>query len=340
MDRENKKIKKFLKYAIIFIIILGLLLTFSNLKKFKQQLLTMNITNFSLTIACTFIVYILEGIFIFFSLKVFNEKIPLFISLKYSLIINSFGYLVSLGGLTPFATQIYILDHHNITIKKATLTRVLQVIFFNFLFDILLIAGFVYILIYHKTQEFNLAVVIAPVSFFFLLITCFYCAIFWKSFRLVSTKIFFTVLNTILRLFSKKVKLDPSWALNLFDDFNEGFMSLIIMPHYLITIIGITIVDWIFWLSVMYFSFLTVNYPIKIGFMFIGFSIGQIIGILSMLPGGVGTLEGSMSLVYVALGVPMETALGAVILYRICFYIIPFFLSLPFYFSLKHKKEK
>jgi len=47
-----------------------------------------------------------------------------------------------------------------------------------------------------------------------------------------------------------------------------------------------------------------------------------------------------MALVYNAFGVPLETALGAVLLYRVNFYIIPFLASLPLYFVLKRKLKE
>jgi uncharacterized membrane protein YbhN (UPF0104 family) len=70
----------------------------------------------------------------------------------------------------------------------------------------------------------------------------------------------------------------------------------------------------------------------------VGFTIGQMMGIISMIPGGLGVLEGSMVLTYTALHVPLETVLSAILIYRVSFNIVPFFLSMPFYFGLKHRK--
>jgi uncharacterized membrane protein YbhN (UPF0104 family) len=56
-----------------------------------------------------------------------------------------------------------------------------------------------------------------------------------------------------------------------------------------------------------------------------------------MVPGGAGTMEGSMAMTYRALGVPLETSLAAVLIFRTLFYILPFFFCLPFYFTLKRR---
>ncbi|UCB47034.1 MAG: flippase-like domain-containing protein [Spirochaetota bacterium] len=330
-------IRKALKYATIFIIILGILFTFANLRKLKQHFLNLDLAFLLLAIACTLIVYILEGFFTKLSLVIFDEKLPLLDSMKYSFIINSFGYILSLGGLTHFATQIYVLDHHNITPKKATLSRVLYLMFFNILFDLLIIAGFIALLLHKEKENLHLTLVIIVLTFFFILIISFYLAIFWKTFQDAASKVFTSLINMVLRLFTKKLRIEKDWARNFLKDFNDGFFKLIKRPGYFISMLIVTIIDWSFWLGVMYFCFLSVNYTIKLGFLIIGFSIGQIVGVLSMLPGGVGTLEGSMALVFTALGVPLERALGAIILFRITFYIVPFVLSLPFYFGLKKK---
>jgi len=103
----------------------------------------------------------------------------------------------------------------------------------------------------------------------------------------------------------------------------------------------ITLTIWAFWVSVMYMSFLCVNAHIDIGTLVIGFSTGQIVGVLSMIPGGIGTLEGSSALAYAALGISFEIGLSALLVYRTSYYIVPFILSMPLYFSMKRRgKEK
>ena len=337
VQHYQRSIRKALKYAIIFIIILGILFTFANLRKLKQHFLNLDTTFLLLAIACTLIVYILEGFFTKLSLLVFDEKLSFLNSLKYSFIINSFGYIISLGGLTHFATQIYVLGHHNISPKKATLSRILYLMFFNILFDLLIIAGFVALLSNKEKENLHLTLVNIVLSLFFMLIISFYLAIFWKKFQDAASKLFTSFTNRVLGLFTKKLRIEKDWVKSFLKDFNEGFFKLIKKPGYFISMLLVTIIDWSFWLGVMYFCFLAVNYTIKLGFLIIGFSIGQIVGVLSMIPGGAGTLEGSMALTFTALGVPLERALGAIILFRIIFYIVPFFLSLPFYFSLKKK---
>ena len=65
-----------------------------------------------------------------------------------------------------------------------------------------------------------------------------------------------------------------------------------------------------------------------------GFAIGVTAGLVSMIPGGLGVQEGSMAGVYHLLGVPLQQAILASILFRVMYYFIPFFLSLPSYWRI------
>jgi uncharacterized protein (TIRG00374 family) len=62
-----------------------------------------------------------------------------------------------------------------------------------------------------------------------------------------------------------------------------------------------------------------------------GYVIGIMAGVVSMVPGGFGIQEGSMAGIYGLLGIGFEQAVLAAILFRILYYLVPYFLILPFY---------
>jgi uncharacterized protein (TIRG00374 family) len=333
----QKKLQKALKYAVGIIIIIGLILAFSTLRKFRQHFLTMNINFFLLSIVFTLIVYVFEAIFTRVSLKVFGENLRFLPSLKYSFIINAFGYLVNLGGLAHFATQIHVLDYHNIPASKSTYSRVIHLIFFNIFFTILLIASFIALVSNKQKGDLYITLILIVISILFLIMGGFFLAIFYLPFQDKASILFVGFLNRIIGIITKKFRIKPTWASDFLKDFNTGFFKLFRNPGYFTSISLLTVIIWIFWLGVMYFTFLAFRYKISIGHLLTGFSIGQLIGVLSMIPGGAGTMEGSMALVFAAVEIPLETALSSIILFRLSFYIVPFFLSLPFYFTLKKK---
>lgn len=65
--------------------------------------------------------------------------------------------------------------------------------------------------------------------------------------------------------------------------------------------------------------------------MLTGLTLGVAVALLSMLPGGLGTQDGSMTGVYVLLGVPLEQAVLAAVLFRLVYYAVPCSASLVVY---------
>ncbi len=335
MKQGGDGFKKALRYTIGLIILIGFLLAFFTFRNFRAHFLTLDITFFLLSVAVTLLIYVFEAVFTRISLLVFDENLPFLPSLRYSLVINAFGYLVSLGGLAHFATQIYVLDYHGIDARKATLSRTLHLIYFNIFFVLFLISGYTSLLFGKRTD--SLLLITVAVSFVLLILSGFFLAIFYTPFQNAVSEILVRFLNRITRLFSRRFRMESSWLKNFLQDLNEGFFRLLKRPRMLLFIILSTAVIWVLWIGVMYLAFCAFGYTIDLRHLVTGFSIGQVIGVISMLPGGAGTMEGSMALVFVSLGTPLETALGSIVLFRLSYYVVPFFISLPFYFSLKRK---
>jgi len=75
----------------------------------------------------------------------------------------------------------------------------------------------------------------------------------------------------------------------------------------------------IYWLgdiTCFFFVFLSFGYQIHWGVLIFGYSIASLLGMLSFIPGGLGVVEGSMTLLYSALGVPATLALMSVLVFR------------------------
>jgi uncharacterized protein (TIRG00374 family) len=89
--------------------------------------------------------------------------------------------------------------------------------------------------------------------------------------------------------------------------------------------------DWVCMVAVLGFCFDALGNPIEPAVLLIGFVVGIAVGLLSMIPGGLGVQEGSMAAVYALLGVPLGQAVLAAILFRVVYYFAPFLVSLGFY---------
>jgi uncharacterized protein (TIRG00374 family) len=102
-------------------------------------------------------------------------------------------------------------------------------------------------------------------------------------------------------------------------------------PTILILLLVLIVADWAFAMATLGFCFDALGSPIGHLVLLTGFSVGIVVGLLSMIPGGIGAQEGSMAAVYAVLGVPLEQAVLAAVLFRVVYYLTPFLLSLAFY---------
>ena len=68
--------------------------------------------------------------------------------------------------------------------------------------------------------------------------------------------------------------------------------------------------------------------------MVTGFAIGIAVGVMSMVPGGIGVQEGSMAGTYHLLGMPLEEAVVLSLLFRVIFQLVPLALSMSLYWRV------
>jgi uncharacterized protein (TIRG00374 family) len=102
----------------------------------------------------------------------------------------------------------------------------------------------------------------------------------------------------------------------------------------LLVLVGLTVADRTCSVAALWFCFDALGDPISLGVLLTGFSMGVTAGVLSMVPGGLGVQEGSMASVYALLGVSLQQAALAAILFRVVYYLIPYLASLGLYWRL------
>jgi hypothetical protein len=102
----------------------------------------------------------------------------------------------------------------------------------------------------------------------------------------------------------------------------------------------LTLADFICSIAAMGIIFKALGTSVTPGVLVTGYVIGIMAGLLSMVPGGFGIQEASMAGIYALLGVPFEVAVLAAILFRVLYYLVPYFCILPFYNRLQHQARQ
>ena len=96
--------------------------------------------------------------------------------------------------------------------------------------------------------------------------------------------------------------------------------------------VGLTILDWIAVLASFWLCLEAVGQSVNAEVLIAGFAVGMNVGVVSLVPGGLGVQEGSQATVLALFGVPFGTALLASVLFRLTYFLIPFLVSLPLYY--------
>ena len=94
-------------------------------------------------------------------------------------------------------------------------------------------------------------------------------------------------------------------------------------PGWVLILILLTIVDWVASVMVLSFCLDAFGPHQAFGVVMTGFVIGITLGLVSMLPGGIGVQESSMTFIFHLLGVSFGQAVLASILFRGIFFFLP-----------------
>lgn len=84
-----------------------------------------------------------------------------------------------------------------------------------------------------------------------------------------------------------------------------------------------TIADFLVRAAVLGSAFAAVGHPLPASIVLTGFLIGIAAGAASLIPGGLGALEGTMGAVFVWMDVPLPVVAAAIVVFRFCFYVAP-----------------
>lgn len=133
---------------------------------------------------------------------------------------------------------------------------------------------------------------------------------------------------------------DISESLRRFEGtLSQGLAGLRRRPQALAWPVALVLADRIGRVAVVWFCFQALGIDVGLAVVVTGFSVGVAAGVMSMVPGGIVAQEGSMAGTYHLLGMPLEEAVLASVLFRVVFYMVPFAVSLVFYRRLLRAKE-
>lgn len=128
-----------------------------------------------------------------------------------------------------------------------------------------------------------------------------------------------TVMNfTVTVMRSVETRLAKSWNLtNKIIQLKEDISRISPSPTMLAKGFAWGLLNWVFDASVLVCAYLATGSPIPFEGLLLAYSAGQLAANFPITPGGLGVVEGSISIALVAFGGNQQAAIAAVILYRV-----------------------
>lgn len=252
--------------------------------------------------------------------------------LRITFVSNVINYIVATGGLSGFALRMYFFRQSDIPVGRAVTISFVQGLITNLTLLIFLVMGFVFLVTH---ESLGTAALLSAAVLLALFVIATALALLLLVHHGVRRRVLYWGLeasHALGRRFlphhrtPRRIRL---WRLQV--NIERGFAFMLANWRRMILPVVYIVLDWVVTLGVLWASFWCVNEVVPFPLVTVGFAIGILFSMVSLAPGGLGIMEGSMTTVFVALGVPLEKTVVAVLIFRLAYYAVPFLVSVAFF---------
>lgn len=250
---------------------------------------------------------------------------------RITLVANTVNYIVTSGGLSGFAVRVFFFVRMRIHPGKAVIISLTQTFLTNLVLLFCIAVGFLYLL---RTKELGAYAFTAMSILLTFSLAAATLATLLLLHRQLRRRVLFVMAewtNAFLHRFfpARKPARVRLWRFQR--NLNRGIEFLLSRKREMVVPTLWIVVDWTATLAILYVAFLAVGHPVPIQVVMVGFSIGVTLSLISLVPGGLGIMEGSMAAVFTGFAVPLEKSLVAVLLFRVAYYVFPTVIAVFFF---------
>jgi glycosyltransferase 2 family protein len=244
------------------------------------------------------------------------------------------NHVLTTGGVVGYSLRYLLMNMYKVTFKDVISSSIFHVYLTSLDMLTFLPLSFIYLMLNAAVPR-GAAIALGLMTLIFTLVLILTTAlVLFPSIRK-------PIINLLARLGLKIFRRDyKTWLAQLDDSLTLGRQAIRTRPILLVWVMTLTLADFVCSIAAMGFIFKALGTSVTPGILVTGYVIGIMAGLLSMVPGGFGIQEASMAGIYALLGVPVEVAILAAILFRFLYYIVPYFCILPFYNRLLHQAKQ
>lgn len=316
--------------AVIGVLAFAAVFAFTDLRELWRTLTAANPWLLPLPIACVLLSYVTmarsyQGI----SLAA-GHPVPFWEMLKITVVANAVNYLLATGGLSGFAVRMYFFTKLSIPSNSAVLISLAQTFLTNATLLFFIGLGFIYLITAGDLNGYAFAVTSVLMIFFVAAAIVALLLLFRSRWRRQTLFWLAQITHTLLRRLwpARAPKRTHIWRYQF--NLNRGIEFLLARKRQMWAPLCYIIADWVFTILILYTAFLTLRHPVHLGYVIVGFAVGIVLTFVTVIPGGLGVMEGSTAAMFASFGVPFETAVLAVLLFRLTYSLLPLLVSIFF----------
>lgn len=267
-------------------------------------------------------------------LGVLGHSLPFSAVQGIALVSTTANYFVSSGGVSGFAVKAHLLRKRRVPYGATVTASVVSSAILYFVLAVIIAQGLLYLALRLRGADVPLLQGVLGLSVVLVSSVTLMRVIFDHELRGRVTGFCFHAVNRLVFWFSK-TQIPREDFIEFEGQFAAGLEKVREAKGRLLRTILYTTLDWSLALLSLHFCFRAVGVLLPFGELVAGFTVGMAATLIPILPGGLGAMEGGMAAVYETLGVNWEAAFVAVLLFRLCYYLLPGLASMFVLWGLK-----
>ncbi len=334
MEATSLPHRRFITVLIITIVILGVVLVALDWKNMRQVLAAADWRFIPLVLLFTALSYTFYSIAYGVVAQLLGIPMRIRELAEVCFISSVVNHVLTTGGVAGYSLRYLLMKMYNVSFKDMLTSSFLHYYLTSLDMLTILPLSFIYLMLNTAVPR-SVAIALGIMTLLFALVLV-----------LITVLVLFPsrrqpIISLLALMGRKIIRRDHTSWLSQFDDtITRGTEAIRHKPVALFWVMLLTVLDFTCSIVALGFVFEALGPPVKAATLVSGYVIGVMAGVLSMIPGGFGVQEGSMAGIFAMLGARFEQAVLAVVLFRILYYLLPYFLILPFYQRLLHRAGK
>ncbi len=249
--------------------------------------------------------------------------------LRITFIANTANYVIPTGGLSGFALRMVMLNRRGVSAGRAVLISFTQTLLTNLMLMVFIVYGLIHLVMSRNLDDLTFSLISSVVVVLSLFLAACLAMVYNEGIRrriLVRTNQW---VDRILERFDYTERYGTR-AHRFLLHIDEGLTFFATRPRAMAMPLFWIFVDWLCTIGVLYAALYSVGASITFGQVVVAFSVGIVFAVVSFVPGGVGVLEVALDGMLSGGGVAKEQSVLAILIFRMCFYVIPVLLALVF----------